>query len=185
MTQKKNKEKEQQIQELVNQLDRMVDDRDNKCKRAKEQLIENLKITADKYTTATGVHEAYKIIKSLIPDNEFDIGDGLLSSSYCAVTMAQKTTALADKAKNTEYSDMDSLLDGEFDPDFAWEETLSIRSLTLELMVLDLCRNVGPVCDDLVSFINRTDEELAEITNKLFELDEDWYKNYEPIKEEE
>lgn len=173
-------------QELVDQLFRMMDDRDKKCKSAKEQLIENLKITADKYRTATGVLEAMRVIRTILKsDDILDTTTLIYRSKNLAITMAKVANKMAEDADDLAYVKMDELCDGYYNPHFADNAELIpdydvATEMAEELMRLDLCRNVGPACEDLVAFIDRIEEEIACVTKKLEELDPDWEKKYEP-----
>lgn len=174
-------------QDLVNQLDRMTKDRDKKCASAKEQLIEQLKVTADKYRTATGVMEALRVIRTVFGDHKRvrpSLQDELANSNRLAGDMIVEICALAGKAESLGYAEMDKLCDGAYKEDFISNE-YTPYDLCFELMRLDLCRNIGPAAEDMVGFINRVQEEVNAIHEKLDSIDKDWAKKYKPEHVEE
>lgn len=175
---------EVQCQELVNDLDRMVKARDKNLEASKEQLIEMLKITSDKYRTVTGTMEAMRVIRMVFDGDPEDmpIFEVIAMAKGIAVDLSGKAWELSVKADNLGYAEMDQLCDGVYDKKFSENETNAIEMVT-ELMVVDLCRNVGPAAEDMVSFLDRVDIELAETTARLDELDPDWAEKYEPTKE--
>lgn len=173
--------KADEIQDLINQLYRMVDDRDKKCESAKKHLNQQLIVTAEKYVTATGTHEALRVMRSILPDDEYHSSNTLIRvANSIATLMSDIASIMAMQVDSLDYEEMDQLCVGRYDENFAEHDSDDYRDLVKELMVLDLCRNVGPACDDIVGFYDRANEEIAEITHKLDELDPDWSSKYEP-----
>lgn len=161
------------IEELEQKLASMKDDKEGKLAAAKEQLIDKLSVTADQYHTATGTAEALRTLR-------FALGSEARASMRDAVKlaneMANETLAMATKASELEYADMGKLCDGFYEPDFALSEDkfMDIEDhayeLAFELMRLDLCRNVGEAAEDIVSFMERVDDEIAATQAKLDEM---------------
>lgn len=157
-------------QDYVDQLQKMVDDRDAKCKAAKEQLVENLKITGDKYRTATGVMEALSVLRRVMGDDaSADTYTKISIAKGIAITLSETCEKMAAKAEGLGYAEMDQLCDGFYDKEFATKDHSAIE-MTEELMHLDLCRNVGPAAEDMVSFLDRVQEQIDETDAKRREL---------------
>lgn len=161
------------IEELEQKLASMKDDKETKLTAAKEQLIDKLSVTADQYHTATGTAEALRTLR-------FALGSEVRASMRDAVMlaneMANEALAMATKASELECSDMGQLCDGFYEPNFVLSDDkfLDIEDLAYELafemMRLDLCRNVGGAAEDIVSFMERVDDEIAATQAKLDEM---------------
>lgn len=159
-------------QELVDKLAGMKEDRDTKCASAKEQLIENLKITADKYRTATGVMEALRVIRMVCDDSagiQFVKSDIEQAKSFAA-EMAATALKMADDVNSYTYEDMHMLCDGYYEKDFVSIEDIGITNMCRELMRLDLCRNVGPAAEDMTEFYKRATADIEDTQAELDEL---------------
>lgn len=156
-------EKQQAVEEMGEKLRKMVEDKDAKCKAAKEQLVSMLEVTADKYRTATGVAEALRVLRFVHGENGATIEDAM----SLAKAMAEEATAMAKKAKAVPYEKMEILCDGFYDKDFVSSEE---PMLAFEMMRIDLCRNVGGAAEDMVSFCKRVQEEIDETVRALDEL---------------
>lgn len=159
------------IEEMEDKLNKMIEDRDAKCKAAKEQLIENLKVTADKYRTATGVMEALRTMR-MVNNGKLDdtpIYDEIEQARDIAAYMIEEVSNMTNQAEYLEYSEMNELCEGFYYTDFV-SDPFSAIDLCKELMRLDLCRNVGPAAEDMVAFLNRANDEITVTENKLAEL---------------
>lgn len=149
---------EEQIEELEKKLEKMNEDREKKCKAAKDQLINMLDVTADKYLTATGIAEALRVLRFIWAD-EGPSGQIDMASSL-AYTMSKYTREMMQRAKDLPYKKMDSLCENFYDPNFAVKDHITAAELAEEMMCIDLCRNVGGAAEDMVAFIERVDEEI-------------------------
>lgn len=161
--------------ELADQYQKMIEDRDNKLESAREQLVESLKITADKYRTATGTMEALRVIRMVNdgkPD-DMEIYEELEQARDLAARMVVEVSRLTEKAESLGYAEMDKLCEDAYEKDFV-SKSFSAIELAFELMRLDLCRNVGPAAEDIVAFINRIQEELNNVSKKI----EDYIEEY-------
>lgn len=161
------------IKELEESIVKMKEDKEKKCKSSKEQLIEMLKVTVDKYRTATGAAEALRILRFTNGERE---NIPIYKACRLANAMAKETNRMLEKARKLSYAEMDQLCDGFYDKEFeAPGSSFSddAYQLAFEMMRIDLCRNVGPATEDLVEFIkstqeaiDRSGEELKELRNK-------------------
>lgn len=163
------------MQELLDKKESMASDRNKKLAMAKEQLVEQLKVTVDKYRTATGVMEALRVIRLV---NGKD-GDGYTNIEFelqdardLAMFMVSVVSEMAHKADRLGYAEMDELCEGFYDEDLVSKQ-FSYRDLCLELMRIDLCRNVGPAAEDIVGFIEKTDAEIADVDKEIEAMLED------------
>lgn len=155
-------------QQWVDQIQKMVEDRDAKCESAKAQLIESLKITADKYRTATGPMEALRVMR-MVNDGkpeDMQIFEELEQARNLAADMVAEVSKLHDKAEKLGWAEMDQLCKDSYSEDFL-SDGFSAMDLCFELMRLDLCRNVGPAAEDMVSFIDRSQEEINAVKEKV------------------
>ena len=119
-----------------------------------------LDVTVNKYLTATGVAEAFRILEFLHIDY-----DRVSCAAELAIKMANYSLSMEKKAKELSYEDMDKICEGFYDEDFAnkiihLEEYDAKIKLAEQMMCIDLCRNVGGAAEDMVAFIERVDEEI-------------------------
>ena len=163
---KKQDDTQESIDEMKAQLTKMVEDRDAKCEAAKKQLIDMLNVTADKYYTATGVAEALRVLRFTAGEDKASIDLAI----KLAKSMAEETLTMCDHAINLEYVNMDLLCDGHYEKRF---ESFSEYDLAYEMMRIDLCRNVGGAAEDMVEFIKRADEEIAQTVKAIEELEKE------------
>lgn len=156
------------IKELEEKIDKMKTDKEVKCKAAKIQLIEMLKVTVDKYRTATGTAEALRTIRFVAGDDEID----LTWSNKLAWDLSFEVEKMIKKAEKLPYAEMDKLCEGFYKQEFKIfdEKNNSYFNFAFELMRIDLCRNVGPAAEDMVEFIKRTQEEIDACGEELKKL---------------
>lgn len=158
------------IKELEEKLKGMKEDKLAKCKAAKKQLVEMLKVTVDKYRTATGTAEALRVLRFAKGDDNVPI----LMANTLAYDMAGEADRMRKKAEKLDYVKMDTLCDGFYEKDFDMDEgedgVSYYYSLAFEMMRIDLCRNVGGSAEDMVEFIKRTQEEIDATGEELKKL---------------
>lgn len=152
------------IKELEDKITSMKKDKEAKCKAAKEQLINMLEITVDKYRTATGIAEALRVLRFAV--GEVRSGD-IRKATKLAWDMAIETNKMCEKAKTLAYAEMDKLCDGFYNKNCKLEYA---EDLAFEMMRIDLCRNVGEAAEDMVSFIRRVQEEIDATGEELKKL---------------
>lgn len=151
------------IDELEDRIESMKSDKEKKCESAKEQLVNMLEITADKYRTATGTAEALRIVRFVNGEERGTVYD----ANNFAWSMADVAYKMAEKARELPYEKMDELCDGFYEREF---KSSFAADLIYEMMRIDLCRNVGSAAEDMVEFIKRVDAEIEETEKKLAEL---------------
>lgn len=159
------------IEELEEKIKSMREDKISKCKAAKEQLVEMLDITSDKYRTATGTAEALRVLRFVMGDSytAYDVD----YANQLAWDMAGVADMMKKKADELDYDKMDQLCDGFYDKEFSVKNEDSddaIVKLAFEMMRIDLCRNVGGSAEDMVEFIKRTQEEIDATGEELKKL---------------
>lgn len=160
------------IKELEDKIKSMKEDKEKKCKAAKEQLIEMLEVTADKYRTATGTAEALRVLRFVLGEKA--------SINYiekaCSIAhlMADSVCEMIIKAQDLPYAEMDQLCDGFYNKDFKYNgRELEVENgieLACEMMCIDLCRNVGGAAEDMVEFIKRVEADIDDTGKQLKEL---------------
>lgn len=158
------KSNEKIINELEEKLKSMEADQKKKLSFAKDQLVEQLSVTADKYCTATGVMEALRVLRAVIDGSNGT--EDFKPAFDLAHAMVVETQKMRDKVKKLATSNMDELCDGFYNPNFIAEDHNAYQ-ISFELMRLDLCRNVGPAADDIKSFLEKTDDEIKDVVNEL------------------
>ena len=151
------------IKELEDKIKSMKEDKEKKCKAAKEQLINMLEVTVDKYRTATGTAEALRILRFAKGDDKVPI-DTAVELAY---EMSSITNAMMNKAKDLSYGEMDKLCDGFYNKEYKSD---SYFTLAYEMMCIDLCRNVGGAAEDMVEFIKRVESEIDQTGEELKKL---------------
>ncbi len=167
------------IKELEERITSMKEDKEKKCKFAKEQLVEQLKIDVEKWRTATGTAEAARVLR-FVTSGGHDYVD-LSWANRLAWDMAVETDKMREKAESLTYAEMDKLCDGfyekEFKIDYSKKDIVTEDDIThatyemaFELMRLDLCQGVGKAAEDMVEFIKRTQDEIDACGEKLKEL---------------
>jgi len=165
---KKDDDAKQAIEELEQRLAKMEEDRDTKCKAAREQLVDMLEVTADKYLTVTGTAEALRVVRFVVGSET--PGD-LVDACDLAHRMADVAKDMAECARGLEADEMDQLCKNFYAEDFNIRN-LDRRQLAMafEMMRIDLCRNVGGSAEDMVGFVKRVQEEIDVTKAKLDEL---------------
>lgn len=154
--------------ELSESIDKMIDQRDEKVEHAREHLIENLEVTADKYLTANGVMASLEMIHSVTGDN-FDFVGEIEMAKSVAQFMRVQALKMAEKAKTLPITEFEDLCEGFYDEAFA-DHDGSVQDMISELMTLNLCQNVGPNAKDIVDFFNSANEEIDKSNAELKEL---------------
>lgn len=167
-------DKQAMIEEMETKIASMKEDKDAKCKAAKEQLIETLKITADKYRTATGTAEALRVLR-FVAEGRVDLV--MFDANELAWDMANQTEEMIERAESLPYHEMDQLCEPFYDKTFivraAESDEAAIYRLAFEMMRIDLCRNVGGAAEDMVGFIKRVEEEIDDVGEELKKLKEE------------
>lgn len=158
------------IKELEDKIKSMKEDKEKKCKAAKEQLINMLEVTVDKYLTATGTAEALRILRFVDGSDDIDI----YWANKLALNMAAETKRMKSHAEELSYAKMDQLCDGFYDKKFKIDDNHTnfnkSYQLAYEMMRIDLCRNVGGAAEDMVEFIKRVEEEIDQTGEELKKL---------------
>lgn len=161
---------EEKIAELSNQAADMQEKQGEKIADAIEHLSAELAVTSTKYATATGILAAMEAGQMLWDqDSKYD------DRVYCSKTAAQKMIGvcmdMSEKAAKAKIEDLDGLLDSFYDNQFVNNESpISLQEMLNELMVLSLCRQVGPSIQDIIDFKAKSDEQIEELCKQVDEL---------------
>jgi hypothetical protein len=163
------------IKELEEKIVSMKEDKEKKCKSAKEQLVSMLEVTVDKYRTATGTAEALRVLRFVVGGEATTDPIDLTYPNRLAWDMAGIANDMKEKAEKLSYAEMDQLCDGFYDKEFkvspqADDDADSFMQLAKEMMCIDLCRNVGGAAEDMVEFIKRVQEEIDATGEELKKL---------------
>lgn len=148
----------------------MKKQRDEKVDNAREHLAETLEVTADKYRTANGVMAALDATRTVVGQDCGIAYPGLISiAKTVAVAMANAAIEMKKKASTLKVTEMDKLCEGFYDEDFASGDG-SAEPMIHELMLLQLCQNVGPNAQDIKDFYESSNEEIEKAESELFEF---------------
>ena len=146
--------------EMAKSIGKMYEDRDKKAMGAKEHLIAQLKLMAEKYITANGVMSALDTVRTVY-------GEVATNGIYPEIQMSQRlakklsvvATKMAEKAKELDPEDMSELCDSFYKADIV-NSSIGPEDLAEQLMILQLCQNIGPNASDVSDFCGRADEEI-------------------------
>lgn len=154
-------------EEMAASIAKMREDKEKKASGAKEHLIGQLEVMSDKYRTANGVMSALDTFRDILGKNHWlDVQQEIDTAGKIATAMAAKAAEMAGKAKELEPAEMDRLCEGFYTEDFS-EHTTSGVQMAEELMLLQLCQNVGPAAQDIVDFISTADQEIGKAVADL------------------
>lgn len=153
-------------EDMARSISKMYEDRDRKALAAKEHLVQQLSVTSDKYRTANGVMSALETVRLVLGNGSPDIFKDIAMAKGVAINLAHKAQEMADKAGQLDPDDMDQLCDGFYEKDFASLDG-SVTDMVIELMLLQLCQNVGPSAEDVVDFIRNADTEIEKARENL------------------
>lgn len=146
-------------------ISKMYEDRDKKAIGARDHLVSQLEVTSDKYRTANGVMAALHVVRDVLGDVT-DYVEEISIAKTAATRMAGIAQEMAKKAAETDPDEMDKLCDGFYDPDFCNGESSALELID-ELLVLQLCQNVGPNAEDVAEFCKTADEEIEKARENL------------------
>lgn len=144
---------------------KMYEDRDKKALGARDHLVSQLEVTSDKYRTANGVMAALQVVRDVV-GNTTDYVEEISIAKTAATRMAGIAQEMAKKASELDPEEMDQLCFGFYDQTFS-EGKSSALELIDELLVLQLCQNVGPNAEDVVEFCHTADEEIEKARENL------------------
>lgn len=157
-------------EDMAKSIAKMYEDRDKKALGARDHLVSQLEVTTDKYRTANGVMSALDTVRLVAGSYA---GDDLLGdigmAKDVAIVMAHKAQEMRDKAQGLDPEDMDQLCDDFYDKEFAESDTSTAVEMVIELMLLQLCQNVGPAAQDVADFCRTADEEIEKARKDLQE----------------
>lgn len=144
---------------------KMYEDRDKKAIGAREHLVSQLEVTSDKYRTANGVMAALQVVRDVLGTTT-DYVEEISIAKRMATRMAGVAKRMADKASELDPENMSELCNDFYNPTFS-EEKGSALEMIDELMVLQLCQNVGPSAEDVSDFCRTADEEIEKARENL------------------
>ena len=152
-------------EDMASSIYKMRDDRNKKSEAAKEHLVSQLEVTVDKYCTANGVMMALGGGRDVY-GNADDIDLEIDRAKRIAVEMSSVAEDLVEKAKKLHASEISYLCDGVYDKEFATGDG-SAHDLVTQVMILNLCQNVGPNAEDITGFWEQTTQEIAKAWSDL------------------
>lgn len=154
--------------EQAKSITKMYEDRDKKALGGREHLVSQLEVTSDKYRTANGVMAALQTVRNVLGEAA-DYVEEISIAKTAATKMAGIAQDMAKKAGELDPEEMDQLCFGFYDPVFS-ESNGSALEMIDELLVLQLCQNVGPNAEDVAEFCRTADEEIEKAREELKKL---------------
>ena len=155
--------------EMARSIAKMYEDRDQKALGARDHLVSQLEVTADKYRTANGVMSALETVRLVFGELTMDVDEELSIAKTTANHMSMVAIDMASKAAALDPDDMGSLCEGMYDAEFSKGKATALDMVD-ELMVLQLCQNVGPNAQDVQDFCAQADAEIEKAREDLRKL---------------
>lgn len=152
--------------EQAKAIGKMYEDRDKKAMGAKEHLVHQLEITVDKYRTANGVMSALDTLRTVMGDGGENKYAEIQAAQRLAKRLSVVTTNMAAAAKKLDPEEMDKLCDGFYDMNLV-NKNVGPEDLAEQLMILQLCQNVGPNAEDVAEFCRSADDEIEKARGSL------------------
>lgn len=152
--------------EQAKAIGKMYEDRDKKAMGAKEHLVHQLEITVDKYRTANGVMSALDTLRTVMGEGGENKYVEIQSAQRIAKRLSVITTNMAAAARKLDPEEMDKLCDGFYDMDLV-NKNVGPEDLAEQLMILQLCQNVGPNAEDVAEFCRSADDEIEKARKSL------------------
>ena len=168
-------------EEMAESIRKMYEDRDAKVSGAKEHLVSQLEVTADKYRTANGVMSALDTVRLVMGNSSHaSLMDELSLAKGAANRMAKTALEMSRKAADLDPEHLYNLCNGFYDPAFS-ESDGEIRDMVDQLMLLQLCQNVGPSSQDVTDFLRTANEEIEKAKAELRKHCEDNDVNFDGL----
>ena len=153
--------------EMAKSIAKMYEDRDRKAVGAKEHLASQLAVTVEKYCTANGVMSALDAVRTVFGDkSEHTIYTEIQMAQRLAKSLSVIAGKMGMKVGELDPEDMHSLCDGFYKADVT-NDKLGPEELAKQLMILQLCQNVGPSAQDVSDFCRTADEEIEKAREDL------------------
>lgn len=159
-------EPEDVAKEQAKAIAKMYEDRDNKALGAKERLLSQLKVTVQKYRTANGVMSALDTVRTVLGDKGENVYSEIQMAQRLAKGLAVVAEKMAKEAEGMVPDEMEGLCDGFYKQDMT-TSSVGPEDLAKQLMILQLCQNVGPAAQDITDFCTTADEEIMKARQSL------------------
>lgn len=153
--------------ETAKSIRKMYEDRDKKAVGAKQHLIDQLLVTVDKYKTANGVMSALATVRDVFHNSSFmSCEEEINVAKVIATEMSGIAMDMHDKARKLDPDEMDKLCDGFYSTEYSKGDG-NARDLVRELMIIQLCQNVGPDACDIAEFCKQANLEIERAREDL------------------
>lgn len=159
-----------QAQEWADQIQSMIEKRDEKCEHAKESLVNAIMVASDKYRTANGVLQALNALHEIWRDDDvIGVYEQFSMAKGFAMQMSADLQKLKKRADSLGWAELDKLCDEFYDQEFASEEN-SLNDLVMQMLHLNVCQNFGPNASDITEFLNAANDDIAHLEEELEKL---------------
>ena len=155
---------EQEANELHENIQSMVTQRDEKIDGAREHLSNQLSVMAEKYLTANGLMTALSVARDVL-GTDLELTRQLGVARKAAKSANATCIALSNSVVETAIEDLDDLFDSVFNSNFVNEEH-STQDVVDELLKLNICQQAAPNAHDIVEFKETATEEIEKSTKE-------------------
>lgn len=149
---------EQEANELYENIQSMVAQRDEKIDGAREHLSNQLSVMAEKYLTANGLMTALVTTRDVL-GTDLELTKQLGIARKAAKSANAISVALSNSVLETDVEKLDDLFDAVFNRNFVNEEH-STQDLVDELLKLNICQQAAPNAHDIAEFKETATEEV-------------------------
>lgn len=149
---------EQEANELHENIQSMIAQRDEKISGAREHLSNQLSVMAEKYLTANGLMTALVTTRDVL-GTELELTKQLGIARKAAKSANAVSMALSNSVLETDVEYLDDLFDTVFNRSFVNEEH-STQDLVDELLKLNICQQAAPNAHDIAEFKETATEEV-------------------------
>lgn len=149
---------EQEANELHENIQSMIAQRDEKIDGAREHLSNQLSVMAEKYLTANGLMTALVTTRDVL-GTDLELTKQLGIARKAAKSANAISIALSNSVLETDVEKLDDLFDAVFNRNFVNEEH-STQDLVDELLKLNICQQAAPNAHDIAEFKETATEEV-------------------------
>ena len=154
-----------EAEKMAKDITSMKEKADEKVERAIEHLHKQVESASKKYLTVTGIEAAMDYGEKYF--DGLPMFERLHICQQVAQTMSKVATRVVGMIDERDEEGLADIPEELYNPEFAMQENLTPHDVVLQIMLLDLCRNVGNAADDIVGFRKSSGEEIKKAEDEL------------------
>lgn len=154
-----------EAEKMAKDIASMKEKADEKVERAIEHLHKQVESASKKYLTVTGIEAAMDCGEKYL--DSMPMCERLRICQEVAQTMSKIAIRVVGMIDERGEEGLADIPDELYNPEFAMQENLTVHDVVLQIMLLDLCRNVGNAADDIVGFRKSSSEEIKKSEDEL------------------